>query len=104
MVFNPRAYGTHCRHIPHEKAKKWEEDGVNEVKQTFQREQSVMKAEVDQELSKINDLYHERSRDYAQMVSDECEGEVSKAVAGKMRALPLALSRTNDSFQCCHFD
>lgn len=41
-----------------------------------------MRAEVDLELGKVNDLYNERCRDFAQMVSDECEGEISKTVAG----------------------
>lgn len=42
-----------------------------------------MRETVDKELRKINDLYQERCRDYAQMVSDECEGEVSKSSAGE---------------------
>lgn len=42
-----------------------------------------MRETVDKELRKINDLYQERCRDYAQMVSDECEGEISKASAGE---------------------
>lgn len=42
-----------------------------------------MRTEVDLELLKINDLYDKRCRDYAQMVSDECEEEVSKATAGE---------------------
>lgn len=46
-----------------------------------------MRAEVDRELGKINDLYHERCRDYAQMVTDECEDEVSKNSAGKNPAV-----------------
>lgn len=62
-----------------------EEEGINEVKRNFEREQMVMRTEVDQELLKINDLYDKRCRDYAQMVSDECEEEVSKATAGERR-------------------
>lgn len=50
-----------------------------------------MRAEVDQELRKIDDLYQERCSDYAQMVSEECEGEVTKASAGKQ---PDRLIRT----------
>lgn len=70
--------------LPHtRKAAKREEEGVNDARQTFDREQSTMRAEVDRELGKINDLYHERCRDYAQMVTDECEDEVSKNSAGK---------------------
>lgn len=42
-----------------------------------------MRAEVDQELQKINDLYDKRCRDYAHMVSEECDSEESKAVAGE---------------------
>lgn len=65
------------------KAAKKEEEGVNEAKQTFKREQDAMRAEVDQQLHSINNLYQEHCKDYAQMVSDECEGEISKASAGK---------------------
>lgn len=43
-----------------------------------------MRETVDKELRKISDLYQDRCQDYAQMVSDECEGEVSKASAGKV--------------------
>lgn len=42
-----------------------------------------MRAEVDKEMGKIHELYEERCRDYGQMVSDGCEGEVSKKVAGE---------------------
>lgn len=74
-----------------QKAAKREEEGVSEVKQTFEREQSTMRAEVDRELGKINDLYHERCRDYAQMVTEECEDEVSKTSAGKEPAAAFSL-------------
>eukprot|EP00752_Nemacystus_decipiens_P001485 g1459.t1 len=62
-------------------AKKKEEEGVNEAKHKFEREQVNMRREVDLELSKISDLYQERCRDYAMMVADECEDEVNKDVA-----------------------
>lgn len=65
------------------KAAKREEEGISEAKQTFEREEGVMRETVDKELQKINDLYQERCRDYAQMVSDECESEVSKSSAGE---------------------
>ena len=52
----------------------------------FERERLVMRAEVDHELLKINDLHEKRCRDYAQMVSDECEEEISKATAGERPA------------------
>lgn len=42
-----------------------------------------MRTELDAELRKVSDLYQERCRDYALMVSDECEGEISKQVSGK---------------------
>ncbi|CAM9176054.1 unnamed protein product [Ectocarpus sp. 6 AP-2014] len=60
-------------------AAKRELEGVNEVKQVLERQQGMMRAEVDQEMQKISDLYQERCRDYATMVSDECDGEDSKA-------------------------
>lgn len=49
----------------------------------LERQQGMMRAEVDQEMRKISDLYEERCRDYATMVSDECDGEDSKAATGK---------------------
>ncbi|CAB1114152.1 unnamed protein product [Ectocarpus sp. CCAP 1310/34] len=61
-------------------AAKRELEGVDEVKQVLERQQGMMRAEVDQEMRKISDLYQERCRDYARMVSDECDGEDSKAV------------------------
>lgn len=73
-----------------EKAAKREEEGISEAKRTFEREEGVMRETVDKELQKINDLYQERCRDYAQMVSDECEGEISKSSAGE----------TPDDFLC----
>ncbi|CAN0259132.1 unnamed protein product, partial [Ectocarpus sp. 13 AM-2016] len=60
-------------------AAKRELEGVNEVKQVLERQQGMMRAEVDQEMRKISDLYQERCRDYATMVSDECDCEDSKA-------------------------
>lgn len=65
------------------KASNKEEEGINDAKLALEREQSKMRAEVDQELRKIGDLYQERCRDYATMVSDDCEASISKAVAGK---------------------
>lgn len=56
---------------------------MSEAKQILQREQSTMRAEVDKEMGKVQELYEERCRDYGQMVSDECEGAVSKKVDGE---------------------
>lgn len=44
-----------------------------------------MRAEIEVELQKVDDLYERRCRDYAQMVSDEVEEETTKAVTGKGR-------------------
>ncbi|CAM9308136.1 unnamed protein product [Ectocarpus fasciculatus] len=62
-------------------AAKRELEGANEVKQVLERQQGMMRAEVEQEMRKISDLYQERCRDYATMVSDECDDEDSKAAA-----------------------
>lgn len=68
------------------KAEKQKEECVEEIKQSFQREQESLKSEVDGEVRKLNDLYAERCQDYAQMVSDECEADVSKRVKGATNA------------------
>lgn len=56
---------------------------MSEAKQSQAREQSTMRAEMDTEKQKLSELYQERCRDYAQMVCDEREDEVTKKVAGK---------------------
>lgn len=86
--------------IPVPKAAEREAEGVKEAEQAFERQQNTMRTELDQELRKIHDLYQERCRDYAQMVSDECEGEVSKAVSGEGHndTMPSLIEQRI----CCH--
>lgn len=56
-----------------------------------------MRETVDRELRKISDLYQDRCRDYAQMVSDECEGEVSKAATGEVPGEHWSINRSGHS-------
>lgn len=74
------------------KAEKQKTEDIGEAKQAFERQKSAMRMELDQELRKVDGLYEERCRDYAQMVSDDCEAEVSKAVSGEVHSLTRSIS------------
>ncbi|CAM9795518.1 unnamed protein product [Scytosiphon promiscuus] len=81
-------------------AAKREEEGINDAKLVLELEQSKMRSAVDQELRKIGDLYQERCRDYASMVSDECEASISKAASDLRKDWARQRKTIDELVQC----
>ncbi|CAM9152087.1 unnamed protein product [Hapterophycus canaliculatus] len=81
-------------------ASKREKKGIDDAKLVLEREQSKMRSEVDQELRKIGNLYQEHCRDYAQMVSDECEESISKAAAELRKDWARQKKNIDELVQC----